>query len=180
MHYNSNKKTASPLNSAKLRTLALHYVRKYATSKKKLHQYLDRKIKERGWDDKNQPDIDNLVEEFESRSYVDDAIFAASKARSLLNRGYGLKKLKQDIYANAIEAENQSEALAILRDNQWQAADNFARKKHIGPYAKKTMSHEQKRKQLGAFLRAGHDIKIAQKFIQADIEDIIDWDDIAD
>lgn len=177
MRYNKEKKAIPPLNSAKLRALALHYVGKYATSRKKLKQYLERKMRERGWDDENQPDIDVLIAEFASLSYVDDAVFAASKARSLLNRGYGMKRLEQDIYASGIEGDDQSEALAILRDNQWQAADNFARKKRLGPYAKEPPTREQKHKQLGAFMRAGHDMKIAQKFIQADPDDIIDWDD---
>lgn len=177
MRYNSQKKDIPPLNSAKLRALALHYVGKYATSRKKLKQYLERKVRERGWEDENHPNIEELVEEFASLSYVDDAVFAASKARSLLNRGYGLKRLEQDIYASGIEGEDQSEALAILRDNQWQAADNFARKKRIGPYANEPASRELQQKQLGAFLRAGHDIKIAQKFIQADSDEIMDWDD---
>lgn len=177
MHYNSQKKAVPALNSVKLRALALHYVGKYATSRKKLTQYLDRKVRERGWDDDNQPNIAALVEEFAALAYVDDASFAVSKARSLLNRGYGLKRLEQDIYASGIEGEDQSEALAILRENQWQAADNFARKKRIGPYAKDAASRELKQKQLGAFMRAGHDMKIAQKFIQADPDDIMDWDD---
>ncbi len=180
MRYNSQKKEIPPLNSSKLRALALHYVGKYATSRKKLKQYLERKVRERGWDESERPDLEALVEEFASRSYVDDAVFAASKARSLLNRGYGLKRLEQDIYASGIEGEDQTEALAILRDNQWQAADNFARKKHIGPYAKEPASREKKQKQLGAFLRAGHDMKIAQKFVQADSDDIMDWDDFTD
>ena len=178
MCINPQKKKIAPLNSTKLRALALHYVGKYATSRKKLKQYLDRKIRERGWDDSNPPNVEVLVMEFASRSYVDDSVFAASKARSLLNRGYGPKRLEQEIYVGGIESEDQTEALAILRDNQWQAADNFARKKHIGPYAKKPATSEQKQKQLGAFLRAGHDMKIAQKFVQADGDDIIEWDEI--
>ncbi len=177
MRYNSQTKDIPPLNSAKLRALTLYYVGRYATSRKKLKQYLERKVRERGWDDENQPDIAALVEEFASLSYVDDAFFAAHKARALLNRGYGLKRLEQEIYASGIEGEDQDEAIRILRDNQWQAADNFARKKRIGPYANASASREDKQKQLGAFLRAGHDIKIAQKFIQAEIDDILDWDD---
>lgn len=168
------KKPISPLNSSGLRSLALFYVGKYATTRKKLHQYLNRKITERGWDDADQPEIDVLVEEFADRGYIDDALFTSSKARSLVNRGYGIKRLEQDIYANSIADQDQIEARAILAENQWQAADNFARKKRIGPYAKGDTTREEKQKQLAAFLRAGHDIKVAQKFVNADIDDIID------
>lgn len=176
------KKPIPPLNSSGLRSLALFYVGKYATTRKKLNQYLSRKLRERGWEDSDAPNIEALVEEFTERGYIDDAVFAATKARSLVSRGYGLKRLEQDIYANGIEGGDTSEALSILQENQWQAADNFARKKRIGPYAKEEASREQKQKQLGAFLRAGHDMKVAQKFLNADIDDVIDevMDDYAD
>lgn len=171
----SQKKPIPPLNSSGLRSLALFYVGKYATTRKKLNQYLSRKIRERGWDDPDPPNIDEMVEEFNERGYIDDALFAATKARSLVSRGYGIKRLEQDIYANGIEGGDQTEALALLHDNQWQAAENFARKKRIGPYSSEEPSREQRQKQLGAFLRAGHDMKIAQKFVNADPDDVIDW-----
>ncbi len=94
----SQKKTISPLNSQKLRALALFYVGKYATTRKKLAQYLTRKINERGWDDDDPPLIDEIVHEFTEVGYINDALFAASKARSMVNRGYGMKKLQQEIW----------------------------------------------------------------------------------
>lgn len=172
----SQKNNVSPLNATKLRSLALFYVGKYATSRKKLSQYLDRKVRQRGWDDSEPPQIEALSEEFSDRGYINDAEFAASKARSLVQRGYGIKRLEQDIYASGISGEDQDEAIAILREHRIKAADNYARKKHIGPYAREEASREQKQKQLAAFLRAGHDLKIAQKFIDAESDDFMDWD----
>ena len=159
-----------------MRSLALFYVGKYATSRKKLKQYLARKVREKGWDDSEPPQIDVLADEFSELGYIDDAGFAASKARSLVSRGYGLKRLEQEIFAGGIESEDQVEAMAIIEESRLIAADNFARKKYIGPYAKEAASRDKKQKQLAAFLRAGHDIKIAQKFVNADSDDIIDWD----
>lgn len=172
----SQKNTITPLNNEQLRSLALFYVGKYATSRKKLSQYLSRKVKEKGWDDAMAPQIEILANEFSKLGYIDDASYAASKARSLVNKGYGVKRLKQEIFAGGIESEDQVEAIAIIEENQLKAADNYARKKRIGPYAKEEASREQKQKQLLAFLRAGHDIKIAQKFVNADSDDIIDWE----
>lgn len=50
---------------------------------------------------------------------------------------------------------------------KWDAADRFARRKRIGPYATESASDEQKRKQFAAFLRAGHDYETASKFVNA-------------
>jgi len=171
----SQKNNVTPLNNNDLRSLALNYVGKYATTRKKLTHYLSRKIKERGWDDQASPNIEQLVQEFSNLGYVNDSLFAASKARSLINRGYGLKRLEQDIFINGIEGSDQEEALALLKENRWKSAENFARKKHIGPYAKQKIPKDKKQKQLSAFLRAGHEMKIAQKYVNADPDDIIDW-----
>lgn len=170
------KNTIAPLNNERLRSLALFYVGKYATSRKKLSQYLSRKVKEKGWDDAIAPQIEVLADEFSKLGYIDDSGYAASKARSLVNRGYGVKRLEQEIFVGGIEIEDQAEAMAIIEENRLKAADNYARKKRIGPYAREEASREQKQKQLAAFLRAGHDIKIAQKFVNADSDDIIDWE----
>ena len=53
------------------------------------------------------------------------------------------------------------------RDAAWTAAENFARRKHIGPFARKPATPEMKRKQLQAFLRAGHGWDLAREFVGA-------------
>ena len=75
------KKPAPPLNDERLRQLALHYVGKYATTQAKLGTYLNRKVRERGWDGERGADIAMLVEKFAALVYINDAQFSEARSR---------------------------------------------------------------------------------------------------
>ena len=59
------------------------YVGRFATTRTKLRAYLARKIRERGWEGQQEPDLIALAERLASRGFIDDAVYAESKARSL-------------------------------------------------------------------------------------------------
>jgi regulatory protein len=156
-----------PLNPTKLRDLALHYVGRYATSKAKLSAYLTRKLRERGWESDQSADVAGMVEDFARLGYVDDAAFAASRARSLTQRGYGLRRVTEDLRAKGISEADGIDAREASESESWQAADRFARRKRIGPYAPEIAAPELQQKQLQAFLRAGHSFDVAKAFVRA-------------
>jgi regulatory protein len=160
------KQTKPPLNSAKLRDLALHYAGRYATSTAKLSEYLRRKIRERGWDGPA-PDIEAMIANFVELGYVDDASFAAARARSLTQRGYGLRRVNEDLRSKGIDEADSAEACDQAAAESWKAAERFAKRKRIGPYATSEASPEIRQKQLQAFLRAGHNFDIARIFVKA-------------
>jgi regulatory protein len=156
-----------PLNNIRLRDLALHYVGRYATSQKKLSDYLRRKLRERGWEGELHPDIEALCGDFVRLGYIDDSAFAAARARSLSARGFGERRLTEDLRAKGISGDDAIAALAESEAQKWQSADRFAKRKRIGPYAGEPASDETKRKQIAAFLRAGHDFDTAKAFVNA-------------
>jgi regulatory protein len=155
------------LNAERLRGLALHYVGKYATTKGKLGMYLSRKIRERGWDDERQPDIAALVEEFAELDYVNDAQFAEARSRSFVRRGYGKRRLDEDLRAARISESDGQNASEHMAENAFAAAENFARRKRIGPFASDAAPPDKQQKQLQAFLRAGHGFDLARRFVGA-------------
>lgn len=151
----------------KLRDLALHYVGRYATSRAGLGAYLARKIRERGWEDGGpSPEIEALTGDFVRLGYVDDAAFAAARARSLTQRGYGLRRVNEDLRAKGIAEADGAEAREQATSERWQAADRFAKRKRIGPHATEAAPPELQQKQLQAFLRAGHGFDIAKAFVR--------------
>jgi regulatory protein len=161
------KKPPPPLNDARLRSLALHYVGKYATTRGKLATYLTRKIRERGWDGERSADIEALIEQFAELGYVNDAQFAESRSRSFVARGYGKRRLDEDLRASGITESDASDAKEHMTESVFQAAQNFARRKRIGPYASEIAPPEKQHKQLQGFLRAGHDFELAKRFVRA-------------
>ena len=129
--------------------------------------YLHRKIRERQWEGAEAPAIERLVERFVDQGYIDDALYAQNKASALTRRGYGSRRVSHALYQAGISEADGREAFEISERNKWVAADKFARKRKIGPYAESRQDADQCRKQLQAFLRAGHDFELANRFVSA-------------
>lgn len=151
-----------------MRQLALHYVGKYATTQAKLSGYLARKIRERGWDGDRPSDIAALTDQFVELGYINDAQFAEARSRSFVRRGYGERRLNEDLRASGIGDADAIPAKAHMEESAFTAAEKFARRKRIGPFAVNSAPPEKRQKQLHAFMRAGHDFAIARRFVNAE------------
>lgn len=162
------KKPPPPLNDERLRGLALHYVGKYATTQGKLTTYLARKVRERGWSNERPADIDALVSQFAELGYVNDAQFAEARSRSFVHRGYGRRRLDDDLRASGIVESDAAGAVGHMVDSEFTAATNFARRKRVGPFASEAAPPEKRQKQLQGFLRAGHSFDLARRFVSAE------------
>lgn len=138
--------------------------------------YLNRKLRERGWNDEKSPDIAALVAEFDDAGYVDDAAFAEARARSFVRRGYGERRLGQDLFASGIRDDDSQVARETMTDGAFEAALNFARRKRIGPFANEPALPETRQKQLAAFMRAGHSFDLARRFVHAEPGEEIESD----
>jgi len=159
---------ARPLDGAGLERIALRYVERYATTRAKLAAYLARKIRERGWDGEDAAPVDGLVGKVAALGYVDDAGFAAARAAGLTRRGYGLRRVSQSLKAAGIAEEDSAAAEAAAREQAWEAALTFARRRKIGPFAAAAPDRPTREKALAAMLRAGHDIAIARRIVGAE------------
>ena len=179
------------MDARRLRDLALHYVGRYATSKARLVRYLTRKIGEVGWAEGAPPvDLLALADEFEGLGYISDAGYAQMRANGLAGRGYGHRRIDQDLRANGIDDSLRAELLRIGDDesdpsdfvaqrldavDRRAAAITFARRKHIGPFAQSVAGADRRRKQTAQMLRAGHDFDIVRKLVNADPGNIPDF-----
>src|SRR5262249_2903620 len=100
------RRAPPPLNEEKLGELALRYVGRFATTRAKLRSYLERKLRERGWDGARAPDPEGLAERFASLGYIDDAGFALAKSRALTGRGYGTRRVDQALRVAGIDEDD--------------------------------------------------------------------------
>lgn len=166
-----------PLDGASLERLALRYVERYATSRAKLAQYLQRKLRERGWSEENPPDTKALAERMAALGYVDDRGFAQAKAGALVRRGYGPRRVGQALKAAGIGEEDAAPAETDARDGAWDAALDLARRKRIGPFALQAPDRIGREKAMGVLLRAGHDLATARLLVNAIPGKIPEWDD---
>ncbi|CAN5117044.1 hypothetical protein BH10PSE13_BH10PSE13_23370 [soil metagenome] len=167
---NRQNRPPQSLNSARLEALALHYAARYATSRAKLATYLGRKLREAEWDDERPPAVEALVERLAELRYVDDSAYAAMRGAALTRRGYGARRVAQALDAAGVGKEGVAQSAS----EGWDAANAFARRKRIGPYGAGQPDRALRDKQVGAFLRAGHDYATAARWVDAAPGDVPD------
>lgn len=160
------KRVPKPLNPVRLNDLALHYVARFATSAAKLEGYLQRKLRERGWEGEGDPALRALVERFVEAGYVDDLAYARAKSGSLLRRGYGQRRVGQALHAAGIGEEVREEVRAG-KGEQRRAALALAIKRRFGPFGAELPDRPTREKQLAAMLRAGHPLDMARVLVCA-------------
>ena len=151
-----------PLNAEQLRELALRYVGKYATTRAKLRQYLARKIRERGWADGAAPDLEALAVRFAELGLIDDAAYALAKSRTLAARGYGKRRLADQLRQAGVDGVDQAEAAAHADDAAVDAALRLAQRRRIGPFAAEAADPQQREKWIAAMIRGGHGFALAK------------------
>jgi regulatory protein len=154
-----------PLNAGTLKELALAYVGRFATTRARLARYLAGKLRERGWEGDQEPDIAGIVEHCGRLGFVDDAAFALSKARSLTGRGYGSGRVRQSLRAAGVTDEDAQPARELADQEAVEAALRLARRKRIGPYAPAPMEREAREKALAAMIRGGHSFGLARAIV---------------
>jgi regulatory protein len=155
-----------PLDPARLEELALAYVARFATSAGKLERYLARKLRERGWEGENGPDLAALVGRYAELGYVDDAAFAQARSAGLLRRGYGPRRVRQALVEAGIAEEVRDEARPGEAAER-HAALALARRRGFGPFGPARPDRQQREKQLAAMLRAGHTLDSAREMVDA-------------
>lgn len=180
------ERRTKPLDEARLQELALAYVARFATSAGKLRTYLRRKLRERGWvEDQPEPDLDALVARYVEKGYVDDEGFARAKSAGLLHRGYGARRVEQQLHAAGI-GETLRARFAPDELARREAIVALVRKRRFGPFTRAEIRAGEdwprtREKQLAAMIRAGHDFDHARRAIDApDPAALDEWVDEAE
>lgn len=173
------RRALPPLDEQRLGELALRYVERFATTRAKLQSYLQRKVRERGWNGKDGPDFEAIAARFAERGYVDDAGYALAKSRSLTGRGYGKRRVVEALRIVGVD-ESDSEGARELADAEAVGtALRFAEKRRIGPFAQRTTDDPRDRqKAIAAMVRAGHSFALARAIVAAGPGEPLDLEDL--
>src|SRR3981189_3497229 len=148
------------IGPALLEKWALGYLERFACSAENLRRGLHRRGRRRPGDNETVQRavvlIDALVERYRRSGLIDDAAYAAARARGRLARGEPLRRIAAGLAAKGIAAEERARALASLRETapapDLAAACAFARRRRLGPYRRGT---GDRARELAAFARAG-------------------------
>jgi regulatory protein len=182
----ATKETAAPapIDRALLERWALAYLERYASSAENLRRVLERRVWRRARGDgagdgriDGEPQsaagalIDALVARYCRTGLVDDAAYAAARARSGLARGHSLRAIAAGLAAKGVGAADAAAALAALAedalDPDLAAASAFARRRRLGPFRRAQSgggdtADPDRRRELAAFARAGFERRTAE------------------
>ncbi len=151
----STRRPVPPLDRAALDRLALRYVERFATTRGKLSSYLARKIRERGWE--GEPaDPHEIAERFAELGYVNDRLYAESKAAAMTRRGLGARRVDQALRHAGVVGEDAEAVAPQIDARSTESALTFARRRRIGPFAAQAAERDVIAKQVAAMVRAGH------------------------
>lgn len=156
----------TPLTSADLERFALRYVERYATTRAKLAAYLSRKIRERGWAEEKTADVEGLAGRMAELGYVNDRLYAESKAGAMARRGLGARRVRQALRFDGVEESDAAALAPAIEEAERSSAIAFARRKRIGPYAREAADRPLMEKWMAAMIRAGHAPSLARVIVR--------------
>ena len=120
----------------KLRSKALWYLQRYASSSENLRNYLRRKVKDSHLSINSEEIINEIIFSLERQKILNDQLFSESKIRNYLNKGWSLKKIEFKLKELYVKDNIIIDAIQNIRNSVKNidliAACRLAKKKSIG------------------------------------------------
>lgn len=175
------KATAQYLENA-----AAHYLGRFATSKAHLREVMMQKVRRSHQHHGTELSegagfIDAVIIKFEGLGYLDDAAYAAMRARALHARGTPVRGIRFKLQQKGVAEDDIDAALLHLEqetrapDLDLAAAVRLARRRRIGPYRSddRDVRRERAEKDLATLARAGFSYDVARQVIDAaDVDEL--------
>lgn len=113
-----------------------------------------------------------VVDRVRAAGYLDDAAFAAGRARGLSGRGRSLRRVRADLAARGVGREDAEAAIERLRSERPEpdlaAAVALARRKRLGPWREPPEDRPAARaRDMAALARAGFDSAVVREVVAA-------------
>ena len=104
-----NKKKTLQVTVDEMRNFAFSYIEKYAPSKQQLKTYLLKKYLKTTSTNVKKSDVKNLIEfilsDLEKNKFINDKFYSESKAKSMIQRGSSINKIRNYLIGKAIDKE---------------------------------------------------------------------------
>ena len=176
-----NKKKTLDATVDEMRNFSFAYIEKYAPSKQQLRTYLLKKylkIKIPEVNKKNITDlIDVVLQDLENTKFINDKFYSKSKAKSLLQKGSSINKIRSYLYTKGINDKFISETIEQIKENNedqdFFSAIKICKKKRIGPSRDENNRPLFYKKDLGILARSGFDFETSKKVMDLNKEDYL-------
>ena len=176
-----NKKKTLKMTVDEMRDFALAYVEKYAPSKQQLKTYLLKKYLRTSVPNVKKQDVNNLIDivlsDLEKSKFVNDKFYSESKAKSMIQRGSSINKIRNYLIGKGINDKFIKETVSKIEDNNsdqdFFSAIKICKKKRIGPARTEDNRPLFYKKDISLLARNGFDFETSKKVMDIQKEDYL-------
>ena len=176
-----NKKKTLEATVEEMRNFAFAYVEKYAPSKQQLRTYLLKKYLKNSITTVNKQDIKNLIDvvlsDLEKSKFINDKFYSESKAKSMIQRGKSINKIRNYLISKGINSEFIKDTVEKITDENsdqdFFSAIKLCKKKRIGPARTEDNRPLFYKKDISLLARNGFDFETSKKIMDIDKEDYL-------
>tara|TARA_B100000965_G_scaffold192590_1_gene160800 strand:+ start:1480 stop:2043 length:564 start_codon:yes stop_codon:yes gene_type:complete len=171
-----NKKKTLEVTVEEMRSFSFAYIEKYAPSKQQLKTYLLKKYLKTKIPSVNKKNLSELIdvvlEDLETTKFLNDKFYSNSKAKSLIQRGSSINKIRNYLYNKGIKDKYINETINNIKENNedqdFFSAIKICKKKRIGPSRNENNRPLFYKKDLGILARSGFNFETSKRVL--DIE----------
>ncbi len=166
-----NKKKNLEATVEEMRNFSFAYIEKYAPSKQQLKTYLLKKYLKAKIPSINKSNISDLInvvlEDLEKTKFINDKFYSSSKAKSLIQRGSSINKIRNYLYSKGVKDKYIKITLDEIKSNNedqdFFSAIKICKKKRIGPARDENNRPLFYKKDIGILARSGFDFEISKR-----------------
>ena len=166
-----NKKKNLEATVEEMRNFSFAYIEKYAPSKQQLKTYLLKKYLKANLPNINKSNISDLIdvvlEDLEKTKFINDKFYSNSKAKSLIQRGSSINKIRSYLFSKGVNDKYIKSTLdEIMTNNEDQdffSAIKICKKKRIGPARDENNRPLFYKKDIGILARSGFDFETSKR-----------------
>ena len=174
-----NKKKTLEVTVEEMRNFALAYVEKYAPSKQQLKTYLLKKYLKVSVPNVKKQDVTNLIDivlpDLEKSKFINDKFYSESKAKSMIQRGSSINKIRNYLFGKGIDQEFIKDTVSKIKkenvDQDFFSAIKICKKKRIGPARTEDNRTLFYKKDISLLARNGFDFDTSKKVMDIEKDD---------
>ena len=176
-----NRKKTLQVTVEEMRNFAFAYVEKYAPSKQQLKIYLLKKYMKLSASDIKKKDVNKLIDivltDLENSKFINDQFYSESKAKSMIQRGNSINKIRNYLFGKGIKDEFIKETVNKINnensDQDFFSAIKLCKKKRIGPARTVDNRPLFYKKDISLLARNGFDFETSKKVMDIEKEDYL-------
>ena len=176
-----NRKKTLEVTVDEMRRFAFAYVEKYAPSKQQLKTYLLKKYLKASIPNVKKKEVTDLIDivlsDLEKNKFINDKFYSNSKAKSMIQRGNSINKIRTYLISKGIKDNFIKETIDKIHnensDQDFFSAIKICKKKRIGPARTEDNRSLFYKKDISLLARNGFDFETSKKVMDINKDDFI-------